>query len=152
MIRPVGLLDLEGLAVLHAECFPDGHWTASTFTQLLISPSCFGLLALGSYGSFEGPCGFVVARVVADESEILTLGVGTGHRRMGFGCALVQAAQRKSVEGGARVMFLEAAEDNQAALAMYLRLGFRIVGRRTGYYQRSHGPCDGVTMRCDLLP
>jgi len=150
MIRPVSLLDLEGLAALHDECFPEGHWTSDTFAQLLVSPHCFGLVSLGSYGSFEAPCGFVVARVVSDESEILTLGVGSGHRRLGFGRALVESVQKKSAAMGAKAMFLEVAEDNYQALSMYTHSRFEVVGRRRGYYQRRNGPKDGLLMRCDL--
>lgn len=151
MIRPVSLLDLEGLAALHADCFPEGQWSADTFAQLLFSPHCLGLVATASYGSFEAPCGFVIVRTVADEAEILTIGVASSHRRAGFGKALVEAACVRSKAAGADALYLEAGADNEAALTLYRRLGFRAVGRRIAYYQRRGGAVDAVLLRRDLV-
>ena len=48
-------------------------------------------------------------------------------------------------------MFLEVAEDNIAALALYHRAGFAAVGRRRGYYHRAGAaPVDAQVLRLDL--
>jgi ribosomal-protein-alanine N-acetyltransferase len=117
------------LAELHAEAF-SRPWTASAFADLLAQP---GMILEGEAG------GFVLVRVSADEAEILTLAVQPACRRAGLASRLVVAAARRAVERGADRLLLEVAEDNDAARALYARLGFETVGRRRGYYARPEG-------------
>ena len=67
-------------------------------------------------------------------SAILTLGVHKDHQRHGVGRRLVEALGRAVKKADARRLFLEVAESNQAAVALYKGLGFQEVGRRKGYY------------------
>ena len=85
------------------------------------------------------PDGFILIRVVADEAEILTLAVRPAARREGLGARLVEAAVVRAAARGAERMFLEVAEDNVAARALYARTGFVEAGRRRGYYARADG-------------
>ena len=119
----------EVLAVLHAEAF-DTPWDAASLSALLDSPGVFAV---------EQPGGFILIRVVADEAEILTLAVRPAARRSGLGGRLVEAAVVRAAALGAERMFLEVAEDNVAARALYARAGFVEAGRRRGYYARSDG-------------
>ncbi|MBS7791055.1 GNAT family N-acetyltransferase [Roseococcus sp. SDR] len=80
------------------------------------------------------PGGFILARRVLDEAEILTLAVHPDHRRQGLGEALVETAAVVTAAAGARVMFLEVAEDNAPAMALYAKAGFERAGRRRDYY------------------
>ena len=88
-----------------------------------------------------------MARVAADEAEILSLGVELAARRAGLGAALVAQAARGAQASGARAMFLEVATGNNAARALYRRLGFREAGRRKAYYAASE---DALILRADL--
>ncbi|MBY0338017.1 MAG: GNAT family N-acetyltransferase [Acetobacteraceae bacterium] len=88
----------------------------------------------GAIGWLRDGQGFILARVAADEAEILTLAVVPEARRQGVATALVEAACAAALLAGARVMFLEVAEDNGAARALYAALGFAVAGRRRGYY------------------
>lgn len=119
----------EALAALHAEAF-ETPWDAASLTALLDSPGVFAV---------EQPDGFILIRVVADEAEILTLAVRPAARRSGLGGRLVEAAVVRAAALGAARMFLEVAEDNVAARALYARAGFVEAGRRRGYYARSDG-------------
>jgi len=83
--------------------------------------------------------GFVLARLAADEAEILTIAVDPTVRGKGVGRALLAAILRQAASAGARTMFLEVDQDNAPALALYRRLGFIKVGERTGYYRRKDG-------------
>ena len=65
--------------------------------------------------------------------------------------ALLAAAIGLAQESGAESMFLEVAEDNAAALALYAKAGFTEAGRRRGYYRRSGGTAvDARVLRLDL--
>jgi ribosomal-protein-alanine N-acetyltransferase len=85
------------------------------------------------------PAGFLLARALAAESEILSLGVAAAWRRHGAARALLHAAMARAGEAGAQRTLLEVAEDNLAARALYAAEGFAVVNRRPGYYRRSGG-------------
>ena len=53
---------------------------------------------------------------------------------------LVQGLIRAAKRGEAKRLYLEVAEDNAAAAALYQSLGFSESGRRKGYYERPQGP------------
>ncbi|WP_339872450.1 GNAT family N-acetyltransferase [uncultured Brevundimonas sp.] len=122
--------DPEALAALHGTGFDRG-WTAATFADLLTQP---GVTAI------TGPDGFVLIRVVADEAEILTLAVRPAARGRGQGGRLIREAASTAAAAGAGRLFLEVAEDNVAARALYRRVGFEAVGRRPRYYSRAGAP------------
>ncbi|WP_269515063.1 GNAT family N-acetyltransferase [Brevundimonas subvibrioides] len=138
-----GPTDLAGaLATLHAEAF-DAPWSVSAFTDLLAQPGV--LLEAGADG-------FVLIRLAADEAEILTLAVRPPARRNGLASRLVEAVSRRAAGMGATRLFLEVAEDNAAARALYDRLGFEPAGRRPRYYARPDGPAVDALLLVLNLP
>ena len=129
-VTTLGPPDSAVLARLHALSFAT-PWSETALCDLL---SQSGVSGLGLDGA-----GFLVFRIVADEAEILTLATEPGQRRRGLGRRLVEAAALKARQSGADRIFLEVAEDNEAALALYARCGFLQVGHRRGYYRRATG-------------
>lgn len=129
------------VSALHVACFDDG-WSPYTIRQLLNMPGTFGLIAAreGMAASKPDLAGFVLARIAATECEILSLAVGESWRGIGVGHALMAAAISRAGEAGVESVFLEVAEDNAAAQALYRKLGFAAVGRRKDYYKRRAGP------------
>lgn len=117
------------LAAIHAEAFA-APWDEAALTELLASPGVFAVAEED---------GFVLIRVVVDEAEILTLAVRPSARRAGLGVRLVEAAVVRAAALGAERMFLEVAEGNVAARALYARSGFVEMGRRRGYYSHTDG-------------
>jgi ribosomal-protein-alanine N-acetyltransferase len=115
------------LAVIHANAFPPGAaWDAATLETLLALDGAFALRA--------GAKGFILARQTLDEAEILTLAVNPAARRRGIGAALVRTALAAVGAAGAKEMFLEVAEANEAAIDLYVAAGFKKVGLRRDYY------------------
>ncbi len=121
--------DPRRLAAIHAEAFAT-PWDADAFAELLDQPGVFAV--------FE-PDGFILVRRVADEAEILTLAVRPAARRAGLGGRLLGRAAVLAASGGAGRLFLEVAEGNAAARALYARAGFQEIGRRRAYYRRPDG-------------
>ena len=87
----------------------------------------------------EGVGGFILVRTVADEAEILTLAVRPADRRRGIAAGLVARGASVAAAQGASRLFLEVAEDNDAARGLYERAGFVEAGRRPRYYARADG-------------
>lgn len=79
--------------------------------------------------------GHLIARAAADEAEILTLAVAEAHRRQGVATALMEAAAAAWREGAVTRAFLDVRESNTAALGLYEKLGWRVIGRRRKYYR-----------------
>lgn len=125
VIGPAGPSAADLLAALDQEARGAAGWNAAAFADLLAMP---GAVALAS------EAGFVLARVAADEAEIIMLAVRPGLRRAGHGRALLLAAMQEAGAQGAAKLFLEVAEDNAAARALYASLGFQALGRRARYY------------------
>lgn len=148
LIRAATAEDAAALAGLHSESFASG-WSAAEFAGLLAAPG-----ALGFVGHEAGEAvGFLLARAVADEAEILTVAVAPRHRGSGAGLALVQAAASAAKRDGAAALYLEVATDNAAALALYARAGFERAGFRPRYYARAGGePVDALVLRLPLAP
>ena len=68
--------------------------------------------------------GFILGRLIADEAEILTLGVCENRQRRGIGQRLVEALGRAARKAEARRLYLEVAASNATALRLYQKLGF----------------------------
>ncbi len=145
IVEPITTADVEHVAELHAQAFAD-FWSAREISALICGPGAFGLLAREA----GGIAGFILCRTIADEAEILTLATAPVRRRCGVASGLTQAASSHVAGRGALRLFLEVAEDNLAAIALYRRLGFARVGVRLGYYSRPGGAISALVMRREL--
>lgn len=136
------------LASLHAHGIGEAGpaWTGDAFATLLALPG------RGAFVAEEAgqPVGFMLLGLAADEAEVITLAVLPAARRRGIGAALVGAAAREASVRGATRLFLEVAEDNAPARALYGRAGFVPIGRRKGYYAREPGPVDALVLALTL--
>jgi ribosomal-protein-alanine N-acetyltransferase len=131
--------DAAVLAALHKSAFPT-PWDEAAICELLAGSGAF---------AFFTSDGFVLARAVAGEAEILTLAVAPPARGRGLGRALLQSAAGHAASLGAASIFLEVGADNPAALMLYASLGFDQVGQRKGYYA-SHGAGDAWVLKAQL--
>lgn len=80
--------------------------------------------------------GYVIARAIVDEGEILNLAVAPPHQRRGVGRLLARRALDELSARGARAVYLEVRESNTAARRLYESLGFEAVARRPNYYRQ----------------
>jgi [ribosomal protein S18]-alanine N-acetyltransferase len=76
--------------------------------------------------------------------------VAEGYRRRGIGLALMEAAEFWARRVGVRKIELHVFPHNEAALALYDRLGYRRVGDRRGHFRRSDGYVDAILMEKEL--
>ena len=129
---------LQQLADFHRRSF-ENAWGLSDFTELGASGGVFAV---------AGETGFVLARQVADEVEILTICIIPESR--GKGCARQLLEQLESAVSGKEVaiIFLEVSDQNTAAHALYRRQGYREIHRRKGYYTHRDGTVtDAIVMQ-----
>jgi [ribosomal protein S18]-alanine N-acetyltransferase len=133
------------MAQVHATAF-DEPWREHEFEDLLAGAGVFGFLVIDD----GQPLGVLLARIAADEMEILTIGVAPGARRLGVGKALMAGALGIAAQAGAASCFLEVAVDNEAAARLYRALGFAREGLRREYYARGEERIDAFVLRRDL--
>ncbi len=122
----------EALAELHALCFTTPRpWRAEEFAALL-----------GTRGVFliSHTNGFVLGRIAGPEAELLTIAVHPAARNAGHGTRLVDDFLCKAATLGAKDIFLEVAENNPSAIALYRKSGFRDVAKRKQYFKQINGP------------
>lgn len=132
----------DDLADLHARAFPLGAWSARAFADQLAAPGSFLITR---------PHGFVLGQIAVDESELLTICTDPDHRRQGIARALLSAFCETAINKGATRAFLEVAEGNHPARALYDSAGWREAGRRRGYYKRQgQAPEDAILMDLPL--
>ena len=115
---------LNKLADLHKLCFPHKPWTADDFRDLKKS----GCEIVASEN------GFIVWRTVADEAEIITIGVHPNARGAGIAMAMLTLMESEVKKAGVKTIFLEVSAENAPAIALYKKCGFIQNGRRAKYY------------------
>ena len=147
ILRAAEMSDANALARIHASCFAEA-WDAEAFRRFIEKP---GMLALVAKDAAENDLqAFILVQVAADESEIISVGTYASARRSGMAHALLAQAIAEAARRGAKAMFLEVAEDNAAALALYRRCDFTPQARRKGYYERPGGTVDALVLRRPL--
>ncbi len=142
-LQPLNPCYAQVTASIHQKCF-EKPWTKIFFEQLLKEQTVcppFGWLALQN----EMPAGFILARHLINETEILTFAVLPVFRKKGVGQTLL----RQLIQECQKPIFLEVSIDNQPALNLYRQEGFIIRGERKNYYDNQSGqPGDAYVMEC----
>jgi len=126
----------DKIANLHKLCFPNKPWSASDFADLKKS-GCEIIMSEN---------GFIVYRCVADEAEIITIGVSPDVRRNGIGSAMLCIIEKNIKNQGVKKIFLEVASNNIAGQKLYENNGYKVIGIRPKYYDG----IDAILMSKDL--
>lgn len=127
---------LDSLANLHKKCFPHKPWSADDFADLKKS----GCEIIASQN------GFIVWRAVADEAELISIGVSPDARRTGIAAAMIGIMEGELKKNGIKSVFLEVAENNAPARKLYEQNGYVQIGVRPKYYDG----VDAIMMKKDL--
>ena len=158
-VRAAGVSDAGRIAEIDAACFST-PWSIDRLESLVgnarvrvLVAECAGSTRPGSAdpGSAD-PGSAVVGHAIlwhaADEAELADLAVHPAFRRRGVAAILLDRLIEEARGTEFRAIFLEVRVSNDAAMALYVRRGFRRVGVRRHYYRRPTE--DGVILRLDL--
>jgi len=120
------------LATLHGLCFTTPRpWRADEFSALLATPGIFLIPHTN---------GFALGRIAGPEAELLTIAVHPNARNAGHGRRLVAEFIATAARKAAKDIFLEVADTNTAAIALYHHAGFVEVAKRKQYFRQINGP------------
>jgi ribosomal-protein-alanine acetyltransferase len=132
LIRPAYARDYAAISRIQHKSPETAQWPLGDY-------SAYPLLLALVGNEAAGFCSW--RQTAPDEAEILNIAVDPAYRRKGIGSALLDrvCAESKSM------VFLEVAESNAPAIALYLKQGWREAGMRPGYYQQ--GTVNAVVMK-----
>ena len=138
-IREAVRADKSVIAEIYAVCFEE-TWAVAAVDDLLQAKGCWAfILEINKGPKDKLAVGFVLARSVLDEAEILSFGVDPAFQGRGYGKKLMQDAISAAKHRGAVTVFLEVSEDNHLAQILYRNCGFEVIGRRKAYYLKADG-------------
>jgi [ribosomal protein S18]-alanine N-acetyltransferase len=104
----------------------------SSFEAVQTMPQYWGRVLLSAVdGRVEG---YSVCMPMGDEWELLNLSIDPIKQGIGLGSGLLHHSALLAQAAGAERMFLEVRQSNLAAIAVYEKIGFKVVGRRKQYY------------------
>ena len=124
----------------------DDSWSIDVITSAFANPHN---IILVEEDKDKEVVGAVFMSVIASECELQNIVVSQKNKRRGIGERLLKRGLFISAERGAEVLYLEVRDSNNAARALYEKLGFHTVGRRKEYYKTPTE--DAVLMKKDLI-
>jgi ribosomal-protein-alanine N-acetyltransferase len=125
--------DIDAIVGLEVESFTN-PWSRDTLVWELRNSDVTQVFVLRD--DQDMVAAFCVCWVIFDELHINTLAVAPAARRGGLATFLLRRVMAEAAAAGACKATLEVRASNQAALALYDRLGFRVAAQRPGYYSK----------------
>jgi ribosomal-protein-alanine N-acetyltransferase len=144
-LRRLQSRDLDSVLAIQAASPEIAQWTLWDY-QMVAQGQMAGWVAEEAGEAI----GFLIARQIVTDVEILNFAVRPDTRRHGVGAALLAEAIDWGRALGAERALLEVRAANLAALQFYKKHHFQLAGRRARYYT---GPSDdAVMLALGLLP
>ena len=128
-IRKMSTEDLAEVARIEKETF-SLPWSQQGFADSLAQENTCYLVAYKEE-KLVGYCGFLQ---VLDEADITNVAVDGTCRKCGVGEKMLLELMKAGEDRGVRAFTLEVRESNQAALALYQKMGFEACGVRKNFY------------------
>ncbi len=147
-IRSATVADVPAVAAAERRCFSD-PWSAESIAALFDHESLVALVG-ERLGGPPTVVGYLFARVIADEAEVVNIAVVPENRGRGLGGQLLDSCLEALAHRPVASVFLEVRESNEPARMLYYGRGFRPVGLRPSYYRK---PVENaLILRRDLGP
>ncbi len=139
-IRAMKRGDLDRVSEIETASYPY-PWSRGIFADCLrVGYHCQVLL------SDDQICGYGIVSMALDEAHLLNLCIAPEYRRQGLAALLLDHLLREVTIKAMDRLFLEVRPSNKGALALYRQRGFRVIGRRPGYYPAPDGREDATIM------
>lgn len=134
VIRKAEKSDLKRLYEIEVKCFREDAFPYPFIERFVKDPEFITLAAI-----LENKIvGFIVASIETFKSErvghIYSINVEPEYRRRGIGSRLLESMEENLRKRGAKACYLEARKDNIAAINLYLKHKYSVVGILRNYY------------------
>lgn len=115
--------DVDRLVELDDLCFASRRWPREAWREVVLHPAWRTLVAETPNSELAAAAVLLRQRPLA---SVASLAVAPGWRRRGVGAYLLAECVRLCRDAGARLVALEVDADNEPALRLYRRFGFRV--------------------------
>jgi [ribosomal protein S18]-alanine N-acetyltransferase len=133
-IRRMQEADLAAVQAIEAQSFSN-PWSDNTFRgEIQNTPVSFPLVVVRRPG--DEVVAYIIFWHIRDDVQVNNIAVRPDCRGLGLGEALMRFAIAKVRAAGAAFMTLEVRSSNSAAVALYKKLGFEVLGTRKSYYTK----------------
>lgn len=122
--------DLPRVAQIEAATFPSPWPIEALGFELTENPFCSAFVMELE----DGIAAYAFVWVIYEQAHLVNIAVAEEHRGAGLGEALLVHVLRHSKGQGAERIHLEVREGNVAAIRLYEKYGFEIIGRGENYY------------------
>jgi [ribosomal protein S18]-alanine N-acetyltransferase len=145
-LRPYEPRDFATLYRIDQSCYPRGIAYSKITLRWFLGLAGAECLVAETDGKI---CGFILAEEHPPLGHIITIDVVEAERRGGVGSALLQAIEANLQRRAVRIIVLEAATNNEPAVAFWQKHGYRVEGVLKRYYL---GRLDAYEMKKVLPP
>jgi ribosomal-protein-alanine N-acetyltransferase len=138
-IEDATIKQLDKLFEIEAQCFDQEAFTKRQISYLLSDYNSISLVAKVD----NDIAGFIIGQIDVEEEavfgHIITLNVAPNFRRKGIAQMLLKEIETILKNKGINEVRLEVRQGNQAAINLYLKLGYKEIGQLEKYYGKAHG-------------
>jgi len=128
--------DLPALLVLENASFTDHKLNERRLRHWISAGN--GILLLAMHGAtLLGAC-LVLRRADSRAARLYSIAISSAARGQGLGGKLLHRAEALARAEGCLSMRLEVSAGNHVAIGLYQKRGYRIFGRKPGYYEDGH--------------
>ncbi len=135
VVRPLDVRDIDAVIEIQTRCREASQWPRREYELLAATRSANNSTPCWVAENDGRVAGFLAARKLVDELEILNLAVAPAARRQRMATQLLREAMRWAVHNGIEKVHLEVRASNMAATAFYEAHGFHATGTRPNYYR-----------------
>lgn len=133
-IRRLEAQDIDAVVGIQTQCREASQWSRNEYELLAVPASANDTTPCWIAENDGRVAGFLAARKLTDELEILNLAVIPASRRQGFAGQLLRTAIKWAAAEGIAKIYLEVRASNASAKTFYESHGFQATGTRTNYY------------------
>lgn len=133
-VRRAELSDLDDLVALEDATFDSDRLSRAQYRRHLDSDTAQVLVASANHRRFLGTA-VVFFRKGSQVARLYSIASKPEARGKGVGSALIAAVEGAARARQCRSLRLEVRTDNETAIRLYERLGYRQIGRYARYYQ-----------------
>ena len=119
-------------------------WSKDFLASLFLEKNVFFI-------SLNNPVeGYLIARKILDEYEVLSLATDINKRRRGIGTLLFEKLIKMAKQEKIQRILLEVSENNSVAICLYEKIGFKTISKRRNYYNKGKRFKDAYVMEKNL--
>ena len=132
-VYPMKQEDLHDVLAIE-KCSFLSPWSQRLFEEALASPISINLVVKKG----KSLIGYFIMYNIEDEVHILNVAVHPDYRGKGYGTKLLHHVLTTFHKERTMEFFLEVRESNTAAIHLYRKFGFEIIGKRRRYYSETN--------------